>query len=74
MFTLGCINDQERKDFKLLKPASAPPSPSSTRASTPQASDAEEDDDTHLFDEDEDGGIQFRADKPSGVLTVTPTP
>lgn len=50
----------------MLKPASAPPSPSSTRASTPQASDVEDEDDTHLYDEDEDeenGAIEFKVPK-----------
>ncbi|XP_059170938.1 glycogen [starch] synthase-like [Physella acuta] len=54
----------EKKDFKMMKPASAPPSPSSTRASTPQVSDVEDDDDTHLYDDEEEAGIQFKADNP----------
>lgn len=53
----------DKKDFRMMKPASAPPSPSLSRASTPQVSDGEEDDDdTHLYD-DEDEGIQFKAEK-----------
>ncbi|CAG5135016.1 unnamed protein product [Candidula unifasciata] len=66
------IDASGEKEFKMLKPASAPPSPSSTRASTP--ADTEEDD-THLYDdeeEDADSGIQFRADTPSGAIQVSP--
>ena len=59
---------QEKTEFKLLRPASAPPSPSSTRASTPRASDDDEDDDTHLYDDDEEENppIQFKATDPRG--------
>lgn len=56
----------------MMKPASAPPSPSSTRASTP--ADAEEDD-SHLYDDEDDNGdsgIQFGAGTPSGAIQVSP--
>ena len=64
---------QEKTEFKLLRPASAPPSPSSTRASTPRASDDDEDDDTHLYDDDEEENppIQFKATTPEGATVVS---
>ncbi|RUS84324.1 hypothetical protein EGW08_007918 [Elysia chlorotica] len=62
----------EKREFKMMRPASAPPSPSSTRASTPRASDDDEDDDTHLYDDDEDENapIQFKAKTPEGATIV----